>query len=327
MSPIMLADAGRPALVSADGGPANSRDRRQPAGIPFVPRSFTRPHVELSAARFAEPGAVRPARGHMGFGFAPSGTQVGAIALGKLWVVPIAGDPPAFGEPRAVADVPHTAHGIAWSPDEREIAYVRAAEFEDSTRPRSRPARLPGHGAPAESGSRCGRRTAHLAFVHTTADGFRLRSVEARSGTVRDSSAARDLGEVAATWVGETADAPVWSPDSRALLVRLQPHPILGTSAELAFLDGGRRRLDRFADAPIFLQWPSAEALVFARHDRLWTADFDTVEEDGEPRALSTPAIYPRRRAIGRSSSVGGGLATRARRGGARPGRCSTTRP
>ena len=270
-----------------------------PAEIPFVATlSFTRPHIELPPVRFPAPGVVQPARGHMGFGLAPSGTQVGAIALGKLWVVPIAGEPPAFGDPRAVADVPHTAHGLAWSPDEGEIAYAAGRLGSEDLfaidiatgATRQLTALHGGEREPLWSPD-----GAHLAFVHMTPEGFRLRVVDARSGTAQDSSATRDLGNVAATWVGETADAPVWSPDSRALLVRLRPHAILGTSAELAFLSGERRRLERFADAPIFLQWPSAEALVFARHDRLWTADFDTVRGViGEPRPLSdAPAIYP----------------------------------
>ncbi len=288
---LLYSADGRIRRVTAAGGTA--------AEIPFTASlSFTRPHVELPPARFPAPGVVRSARGHMGFAIAPSGTQVGVIALGRLWVVPIAGDPPAFGEPHAIADVPHTAHGLAWSPDEREIAYAAGRlEFEDlfamdvATGATRRVTALEG-GEREPLWSPDG---AHLAFVHVTAEGFRLRMVDARSGTAADLSTTRDLGEVAATWVGETADAPVWSPDSRALLVRLRPHPILGTSAELAFLSGERRRLERFADAPIFLQWPSAEALVFARHDRLWAADFDTVRGViGEPRPLSdAPAIYP----------------------------------
>jgi imidazolonepropionase-like amidohydrolase len=70
---------------------------------------------------------------------------------------------------------------------------------------------------------------------------------------------------------------------------------VLGTGAELVSLTGERRRLERFADAPIFLQWLAAGPIVFARHDRLWSADFDDVRGVvGDPRPLSdAPALYP----------------------------------
>jgi Tol biopolymer transport system component len=287
-------------LYSADGGlwrvPARGGS---PVAIPFVATlAFTRPRVELPSVHFPAPGSVQPARGHMGLALSPSGTQIGAIALGKLWVVPIGGDPPAFGEPRAVAGVPHTAHGLAWSPDEAEIAFAAGPlEFENlyatavATGETRRVTELQG-GEREPLWSPDGE---HLAFVHTTAEGFRLRVVDARAGTIRDLANTRDLGEVSATWVGETADAPVWSPDSRSLLVRLDPNAVLGTGAEIVSLTGERRRLERFADAPIFLQWPAPGSIAFARHDRLWTADFDTVRGVvDEPRALSdAPAIYP----------------------------------
>jgi Tol biopolymer transport system component len=287
-------------LYSADGGlwrvPARGG---APTAIPFVATlSFTRPRVELPPVHFPAPGAVQPARGHMGLALSPSGTQIGAIALGKLWVVPIGGEPPAFGEPRGVADVPHTAHGLAWSPDEAEIAFAAGPlGFEDlyaiavATGETRRVTEFEG-GEREPLWSPDGE---HIAFVHATAEGFRLRVVDARAGTARDPSETRDLGEVRATWVGETADAPAWSPDSRALLVRLDPDAVLGTGAELVSLTGERRRLERFADAPIFLQWPAPGSIVFARHDRLWTAEFDTVRGVvGEPRPLSdAPAIYP----------------------------------
>jgi imidazolonepropionase-like amidohydrolase/Tol biopolymer transport system component len=292
--------AGGELLYAADGGlwrvPAEGG---APTAIPFVATlAFSRPHVALPPVRFPALGEMRPARGHMGLALSPSGTQVGAIALGKLWVVPIAGEPPAFGEPRAVAEVPHTAHGLAWSPDEAEIAFAAGRlELEDlhaidvATGALRRVTELEG-GEREPLWSPDGE---HLAFVHTTAEGFRLRVADARAGAAREPADTRDLGEVAATWVGETADAPAWRPDSRALLVRLDPHPVLGTGAELVSLTGERRRLERFADAPIFLQWLAAGPIVFARHDRLWSADFDDVRGVvGDPRPLSdAPALYP----------------------------------
>lgn len=287
-------------LYAADGGiwrvPATGGT---PAVIPFVATlSFTRPRVELPPVHFPAPGAVQPARGHMGLALSPSGAQIGAIGLGKLWVVRIGGEPLAFGEPRAVAEVPHTAHGLAWSPDETEIAWAGGPlEFEDlfatavaTGETRSLTGLAGGEREPLWSPD-----GEHIAFVHTVPDsGFRLRVVNARGGTARGPGEVRDLGDISATWVGETADAPAWSPDSRSVLVRLDPDPVLGTGGELVSLTGERRRLERLADAPIFLQWPTSESIIYVRHDRLWTADFDTARGVvSEPVPLSdAPALY-----------------------------------
>ena len=74
-----------------------------------------------------------------------------------------------------------------------------------------------------------------------------------------------------------------------------EPPPHRGTNAEIVSLTGARRRLERFTDAPIFLQWPTPGAIVFTRHDRLWRADFDTIAGVvGAPVALGdAAAIYP----------------------------------
>lgn len=285
---------GEALLYAADGGvwrvPATGGP---PVQIPFVATlSFTRPRPQLQPVHFPAPGALQEARGHAGLALSPGSKQFGAIALGKLWVVPIG------GEPRAVADVPHTAHGLAWSPDETEIAWAAGPlEFEDlfatavATGETRRLTELSG-GEREPLWSPDGE---HIAFVHTVPDsGFRLRVVSARGGTARGPGEVRDLGDISATWVGETADAPAWSPDSRSLLVRLEPSTLRGTGAELVSLTGERRRLERFADAPIFLQWVTLGSIVFVRHDRLWTAVFDTVRGVvGEPVPLSdAPALY-----------------------------------
>ncbi|HET7693454.1 MAG TPA: amidohydrolase family protein [Gemmatimonadota bacterium] len=291
---------GEELLYSADGGlwrvPAAGGEA---APIPFVATlSIPRSRADLPPVRFPPPGIAQPARGHMGLALSPSGTRIGAIALGKLWVVPIGGEPPAFGEPRAVAEVSPTAHGLAWSSDEAEIAFAAGPlEHEDlyaadvATGGIRRVTALDG-GEREPLWSPDG---AHLAFVHATPEGFRLRVVDPQGPEVTDPAETADLGEISATWVGETADAPAWSPDSRALLVRLKPHPVLGTSAELVTLGGERRRLERFADAPIFLQWPAPDAIVFARHDRLWRAELDSIRGVvGEPVPLGdAPAMYP----------------------------------
>ena len=286
-------------LYSAEGGlwtvPAGGG---APTPVPFsATLTFARPYIDLPPVRFPAPGVVRPARGHMGLALSPSGTQVGVIALGKMWVVPIAGEPPAFGDPRAVADVSHTAVGLAWSPDESRIAFAAGLlEHEDlyavdlaSGETRRVTGLDGGEREPLWSPD-----GARIAFVHASGEGYRLRAVAAHGPAVSEPGETADLGEIPATWEGETADAPAWSPDSRSLLVRLSPHPILGTHAEIVSLTGERRRLEHFADAPTFLQWSTPDAIVFARHDRLWRADFDTVAGVvGEAVPLGeAPAIY-----------------------------------
>ncbi|MGH7588985.1 MAG: amidohydrolase family protein [Gemmatimonadota bacterium] len=290
---------GEALLYSADGAlwrvPAAGG---APAAIPFIATlSFSRPPVELPPIRFPAPGVVQPAHGHMGLALSPTGTQAGAIALGKLWVVPIGGEPLAFGEPRAVADVPPTAHGLAWSPDESEIAFAAGPLLSEDLFATAMASGETRRVTELEGGEReplwspDGQR---IAFVHATDEEFRLRVVDAHGETAHEPVQTQDLGEVPATSVGETADAPAWSPDSDALLVRLDPDPVLGTGAELVSLTGERRRLERFADAPLFLQWPAPGRIVFARHDRLWKADFDAAGGVvGDPIPLSdAPALY-----------------------------------
>jgi Tol biopolymer transport system component len=282
---VLYSADGRLWRVPASGGP--------PSEIPFTANlTFTRPRSRLLPVTFPTPGKSREARGHMGLALSPDARRIGVIALGKLWVAPVG------GEPRAVADVPSTAQSLAWSPDGSEIAWAAGArEREDifatelaSGRTR-RVTELPGSEL-VPLWSPDGER---LAFEHAAPDsGFRLRVVEARAETARDPEDTRDLGEVPGSWVGETATAPAWSPDSRSLLVRHDPDRHLGTAAEIVSLDGERRELERFADGPIFLQWASPDSIVFVRHDRLWTAAFDTTRGVlGEPMALSdAPALY-----------------------------------
>lgn len=287
-------------LYSADGGlwrvPAGGGE---PAKIPFVATlSFPRSRIDLPPVRFPAPDVARTARGHMGLALSPSGTRIGAIALGRLWVVPIGDVPAGFGAPRAVAEVPHTAHGLAWSPDETEIAFAAGPlEREDLYA-----ADVAAGGIRRVTAIEGGEREPlwspdghHLAFVHATPEGYRLRVVDPRGPAADDMEDTVDLGEVPATWIGETADAPAWSPDSRALLVRLEPHPVLGTGAELVRVSGERRRLERFADAPTFLHWPASNAIVFARHDRLWTAELDSIRVVvGDPLPIGEDAaMYP----------------------------------
>ena len=73
--------------------------------------SVTRSARHLPPARLIDTSGHVPARAFLGLALSPDGTRIGAIALGKLWMIPVG------GRPRAVTDVPFTARGLSWSPD------------------------------------------------------------------------------------------------------------------------------------------------------------------------------------------------------------------
>jgi imidazolonepropionase-like amidohydrolase len=64
-------------------------------------------------------------------------------------------------------------------------------------------------------------------------------------------------------------------------------------SATFLPLSGQRQALNRFPDAPIFLQWTPQHTIVFVRHDRLWRARFDHTGMLSEPEPVgSDAALY-----------------------------------
>ena len=218
----------------------------------------------------------------MGLALSPSGTRIGVIALGKLWVVPIGGEPPAFGEPRAVAEVPHTAHGLAWSPDETEIAFAAgpleledlyAVDIASGEMRRVTSARWWRAGAALVAGRRApGVRARDARRLPPARRSTRMVTTVVRRGG--DCGSRRDLRPRG------SARPPTRPPGARTRARSSSgssPTPSSARGAEIVSLSGERRRLEHFADAPIFLQWPAPNAIVFARHDRLWTAEFDSL--------------------------------------------------
>jgi Tol biopolymer transport system component/imidazolonepropionase-like amidohydrolase len=277
-----LRDAG--ALVySADGRlwrvDATGGHRRE---IGFTASlSFQRPQDMLPAARFPEPGRPEPAHGFMGLAISPDGRQIGVFALGKLWIVPVGGNP------RTIADVPMTAKSLAWSPDGNEIAWASGiADQEDlfatdlKTGETRQVTALPGREI-HPSYSPDGR---HLAFVHAQSDGV-LRVVDVRSGNITDAAQTRELGSIGSNWTSP----PQWSPESDGLLVSGGADLGLPPRATFVPLSGDRQAITRFPDAPTFLQWIS-KSIVFVRRDRLWQAPFDRAGMRSEPQPMGTSA-------------------------------------
>jgi imidazolonepropionase-like amidohydrolase len=256
----MYSADGRLWKLSATGG--------GPREIPFSAKlSIQRPAKSLPPARFPEPGRETKAHGFMGLAISPDGTRIGMLALGRLWIIPVG------SAAREVTRVPFEAASLSWSPDGSEVAWAAgAADEEDvfatnlTTGQTRRVTALTGRETfPVYSPD--GR---YLAFVHSAPDP-RLRIVDAHASPVSDAGESRDLGPVALN----AASPPQWSPASDGLVVTADPASNPESRATFVSISGSGRALDRFPDAPIFLQWTARDSIVFVRHDRLWQAPSD----------------------------------------------------
>jgi len=271
-------------LYSADGRLwKGSVSGDHPSEIRFTAQlSITRPQLSLPSARFPEPGRQEPARGFMGLALSPDGRQIGMLALGKLWIIPV------NGSPRAVADVPFEATSLAWSPDGAEAAWsAGVADHEDlfvtnlTTGATRRITSLAGREVyPTYSPD--GR---HLAFVHVQDDGV-LRVVDSHANNVTDPSQTQSLGSIGLTWTS----TPQWSPESDGLLVCGAPTLSPSGTGTFVSLTGQKQVLARFPSAPIFLHWTPQHTIVFVRHDRLWQARFDHTGMLSDPVPIGNDA-------------------------------------
>ncbi|HKP28206.1 MAG TPA: amidohydrolase family protein [Gemmatimonadales bacterium] len=267
-------------IYSADGRMWRVADSGgAPTEIPFTATvRISRARRSLPPARFPEPGVETAARGFTGLAIAPDGQTAAMIALGRLWLIQLPG-----GTARALCDIPNGANSIAWRPDGRELTWSSGSTNEEDLFTTSIE-----NGTTRQVTTLKGRETspawspdgAHLAFVKYT-DSARLLVM---SGT----DAPLDLGTIP----DEGTSPPVWSPGSDGLLVSGRARYRKRSAAEFVPLHGGRIRVDRFADAPIFLQW-SRDTITFVRHDRLWKAAFDTSGLRSDPVAIGNePALY-----------------------------------
>ena len=246
----------------------------QPTTIAFDAKvDITRAARSLPPATIIEAGQEQPVRAYLGIALAPDARTIAAIALGKLWIIPVT------GAPRAIASVPFTARGMAWSSDGSEVAWSAGPFGEEDlfaadvqTGAIRQVTALPGREALpayAPDGSQ-------LAFMHQKGEAGALRLIDARAASaVRDTTATRNLGAGTVPWTRTVFTYPQWSPNSDALLLVADFETDKPTQGILVPLTGARDTIERFVDSPIFIHWNKAGHLTFVRHDRLWQAAFD----------------------------------------------------
>jgi len=279
------------ALLYAADGKLRRIDARgdSPATIEFSAHlSVTRPARHLPPARLIDTSAHVPARAFLGLALSPDGKRIGAIALGKLWVIPVG------GVPRAVTDVPFTARGLSWSPDGKEVAWSAGPFGEEdlfaadvNTGAKRQITALPGREA-VPSYSPDGR---SIAFMHRNGEqpgALRITDANATSA-VTDTLRARKVASGAVDWTRRVDTYPQWSPASDALLVVAGSQGPTTPSATLVRLSGSVDTIAPFLDNPIFLQW-NTSALTFVRHDRLWRVAFDGRAVREQPHPLGDDA-------------------------------------
>lgn len=300
--------------------PSSGGERR---AVPFTATvAFEREERVPPPVRFPDPGAVVPARGHMGLALSPDGNRIALMALGRLWVWPIG------ARPREVTAVPITAGWPSWAPDGRAVAWSAGAEdragaaivdlfVTDIATGGTRQLTRLGAIASRPSWSPDGR---HIAFYYRPAGGratgpagpaAHLAVVPADADNVSDVAALRVLPNTPIPWIAPALaqERPAWSPASDALLFH-QPSCaksscIYGgpSSDELRIVPllGEPIRLAPLTDAATFVQWGADSSLIFVRGNQIWRAQFRDGSVGDAALVTDDAALYP---SVARDGSI-----------------------
>jgi Tol biopolymer transport system component len=296
-SGIIYSAGGRFWAVDASGG--SSRP------IPFTAHvQIERSEATLPAVRFPGPGEEVHARGHMGFELSPEADRVALIALGKLWVWPVG------GEPEAVTAVPSTAEWPSWSPDGGSVAWSAGrAGSEDlyitdlATGRTSQRTRLTGR-AERPVWSPDGRQIAFF-YRPGMADpeltdvsdlSGRYAVIPARGEMVTSPSqvhvpptgeALRGWGLRLSGWYEEGQERPTWSPAGDALLAPAGEHGPL-----IIPLHDDPLQL-RLHGHPTFLNWAADSSVVYVEGNQLWRGYLPGSPAPGPYLLTEEAALYP----------------------------------
>jgi Tol biopolymer transport system component/imidazolonepropionase-like amidohydrolase len=284
-----------------------------PLRIPFTARvKLPRTRAALRPVTFPQPGVIRTAVGFAEIELAPDGQKYAMVALDTLWIVPL------DGVPRPLVSQPGLYGQMTWSPDGRQLAWIRA-EGPDMANlfavdvASGNVRRLTSDGA-----SWIARWSPDGRWIATRGEGH-LRLVPVTQQGPPSSAEIRDLGSLTLGW-GTLA----WSPASDALVVA--DLPVREDSRQRARavwipLDGERRTIARFPAAPAHLNLSPDGYATYAEDNLLWRVRWSGANGmQGTPLPLSDdPAIEPRYAADGSVLYIGAdGLRLRRPDGGVR---------